>query len=113
MELTEARQRHAELSEKLLDAQYRYHVLDAPTISDAEYDQGIRDAERDRGPVPRAAHARLGDAEGRRHDLDAVHARDPPGAAAQPGQRVLRTRSSAPGRTGPPSSAGPGPTCAS
>jgi DNA ligase (NAD+) len=42
MELTEARQRHAELSEQLLDAQYRYHVLDAPTISDAEYDAGIR-----------------------------------------------------------------------
>jgi DNA ligase (NAD+) len=42
MELTEARQRHAELSEKLSDAQYRYHVLDSPTISDAEYDQGIR-----------------------------------------------------------------------
>jgi DNA ligase (NAD+) len=42
MELTEARQRHAELSEKLLDAQYRYHVLDSPTISDAEYDQGIK-----------------------------------------------------------------------
>jgi DNA ligase (NAD+) len=42
MELTEARQRHAELSEKLGDAQYRYHVLDSPTISDAEYDQGIR-----------------------------------------------------------------------
>ena len=42
MELTEARQRHVELSEKLLDAQYRYHVLDMPTISDAEYDAGIR-----------------------------------------------------------------------
>jgi DNA ligase (NAD+) len=42
MELTEARQRHAELSEKLIEAQYRYHVLDSPTISDAEYDQGIR-----------------------------------------------------------------------
>ena len=28
MELTEARQRHADLSERLLDAQYRYHVLD-------------------------------------------------------------------------------------
>jgi DNA ligase (NAD+) len=41
MELDEARREHAELSEKLLDAQYRYHVLDAPTISDAEYDQGI------------------------------------------------------------------------
>jgi DNA ligase (NAD+) len=41
-DLREARQRHAELSEKLIDAQYRYHVLDMPTISDAEYDQGIR-----------------------------------------------------------------------
>ncbi|MGH3209203.1 MAG: NAD-dependent DNA ligase LigA [Trebonia sp.] len=40
--MTEARQRHAELSEKLSDAQYRYHVLDSPTISDADYDQGIR-----------------------------------------------------------------------
>ena len=42
MELDEARHTHAELSERLLDAQYRYHVLDSPTISDAEYDQGIR-----------------------------------------------------------------------
>src|SRR6185437_3655704 len=42
MELTEARQRHAELSERLVEAQYRYHVLDSPTISDIEYDQGIR-----------------------------------------------------------------------
>jgi DNA ligase (NAD+) len=42
MDLDEARRAHAELSEKLIDAQYRYHVLDAPTISDAEYDQGIR-----------------------------------------------------------------------
>jgi len=37
-----ARQRHAELSEKLTEAQYRYHVLDAPTISDAEYDADLR-----------------------------------------------------------------------
>jgi DNA ligase (NAD+) len=43
MELTEARQRHAELSEKLLDAQYRYHVIDAPTISDIEYDTDLRE----------------------------------------------------------------------
>src|ERR1700728_710895 len=43
MELTEARHRHTELSEKLLDAQYRYHVLDAPTISDIEYDTGLRE----------------------------------------------------------------------
>src|SRR6201992_3935243 len=43
MELTEARQRHAELSEQLLDAQYRYHVLDAPTMDDGEYDRGIHE----------------------------------------------------------------------
>ena len=42
MQLTEARQRHVELSEKLSDAQYRYHVLDAPTISDGEYDTDLR-----------------------------------------------------------------------
>ncbi len=43
MELTEGRRRHAELSEKLLDAQYRYHVLDTPTISDIEYDTDLRE----------------------------------------------------------------------
>ncbi len=42
MDVNDARRQHAELSEKLLDAQYRYHVLDSPTISDAEYDAGIR-----------------------------------------------------------------------
>ncbi|HEX8006386.1 MAG TPA: NAD-dependent DNA ligase LigA [Trebonia sp.] len=42
MDLTQARQLHAELSEKLLEAQYRYHVLDSPTISDAEYDADLR-----------------------------------------------------------------------
>jgi DNA ligase (NAD+) len=43
MELEEARHRHAELNEKLLDAQYRYHVLDSPTIDDGQYDAGIRE----------------------------------------------------------------------
>jgi DNA ligase (NAD+) len=43
MELTEARRRHADLSEKLLEAQYRYHVLDSPTMDDGSYDQGIRE----------------------------------------------------------------------
>jgi DNA ligase (NAD+) len=40
--LDEARHAHAVLNEKLLDAQYRYHVLDSPTIDDGEYDAGIR-----------------------------------------------------------------------
>jgi DNA ligase (NAD+) len=43
MELDEARQRHAVLNEQMLDAQYRYHVLDAPTIDDGQYDAGIRE----------------------------------------------------------------------
>ena len=43
MELEEARQRHAELAEKVSEAQYRYYVLDAPTISDAEYDADLRE----------------------------------------------------------------------
>jgi len=42
VDFDQARQRHAELSEKLSEAQYRYHVLDSPTISDAEYDRDIR-----------------------------------------------------------------------
>jgi len=46
MELDEARQRHAELSEKLRDAQYRYYVLDTPTIADIEYDTDMRELER-------------------------------------------------------------------
>jgi len=42
MNLDEARRVHAELSERLIEAQYRYHVLDSPTIDDGEYDAGIR-----------------------------------------------------------------------
>jgi DNA ligase (NAD+) len=35
--------RHAELSALLDDYQYQYYVLDAPTVSDAEYDQAMRE----------------------------------------------------------------------
>jgi DNA ligase (NAD+) len=37
------RHRHAELSEDLLEHQYRYHVLDSPLVSDAEYDTMMRE----------------------------------------------------------------------
>jgi DNA ligase (NAD+) len=37
------RHRHAELSEELLEHQYRYHVLDSPLVSDAEYDTMMRE----------------------------------------------------------------------
>ncbi len=39
----EARERHRELAERLDDARWRYHVLDDPTLSDAEYDATMAD----------------------------------------------------------------------
>jgi DNA ligase (NAD+) len=42
-ELTAARQRHAELSEQLADAAYRYYIANAPTLSDADYDSRMRE----------------------------------------------------------------------
>jgi DNA ligase (NAD+) len=37
------RERHAELSQQIDEHNYRYHVLDSPTVSDAEYDALMRD----------------------------------------------------------------------
>ena len=39
----EARQRHADLSEQLEEARWRYYVLDAPTIADGEFDALMRE----------------------------------------------------------------------
>ncbi|HEV8172504.1 MAG TPA: NAD-dependent DNA ligase LigA [Actinoplanes sp.] len=41
----EASSRHAELSDEVRGHQYRYYVLDAPTISDAEFDHLLRELE--------------------------------------------------------------------
>ena len=38
-----ARHRHAGLSAEITEANHRYHVLDSPTISDAEYDAFMRE----------------------------------------------------------------------
>ena len=40
-----ARERHAELSQQVDEHQYRYYVLDRPTVSDAEYDALLRELE--------------------------------------------------------------------
>ncbi|MCA1683088.1 MAG: NAD-dependent DNA ligase LigA [Actinobacteria bacterium] len=40
-----ALERHAELAQLLDEHAYRYYVLDAPTVSDAEYDQLMRELE--------------------------------------------------------------------
>ncbi|WP_229829836.1 NAD-dependent DNA ligase LigA [Actinoplanes ianthinogenes] len=41
----EASARHAELAEEIRDHQYHYYVLDAPTISDGEFDRLLRELE--------------------------------------------------------------------
>ena len=41
--LAKASQRHADLSERVNDARWRYYVLDAPTISDGEFDAIMRE----------------------------------------------------------------------
>ena len=41
----EASARHAELADELRQHQYRYYVLDSPTISDAEFDRMLRELE--------------------------------------------------------------------
>jgi DNA ligase (NAD+) len=41
----ETQHRHAELAAELTEHLYRYHVLDSPTIADAEYDRLMRELE--------------------------------------------------------------------
>ena len=41
----EVRERHRELAEEINDHQYRYYVLDQPTVSDADYDRLMRELE--------------------------------------------------------------------
>ena len=46
------RERHAELATDLLEAQYRYYILDSPLISDADYDAKLRELEAIEKQVP-------------------------------------------------------------
>ena len=41
----EVRERHAELVEQVVEARYRYYVLDQPTLSDAAFDAAMRELE--------------------------------------------------------------------
>ncbi len=47
-----ARHRHAELSAEITEANHRYHVLDSPTISDAQYDALMREIRALEGRFP-------------------------------------------------------------
>ncbi len=42
---SEARERHARLSETVEDHRWRYHVMDQPTIADGEFDRLMRQLE--------------------------------------------------------------------
>src|SRR5262245_3176002 len=42
----EARDRHATLATELEEHQYRYHVLDSPSIGDSDYDKLMRELEK-------------------------------------------------------------------
>lgn len=52
--MSEAARRHAELVARIRDANHRYYLLDAPDITDAEYDQLLRELE-----ALEAAHPQL------------------------------------------------------
>ena len=69
----EAREEHRPLAEEVEDARWRYYVLDDPTLDDADFDRPAAPARGARGRVPRAAHARLADPEGRGRGVDRVH----------------------------------------
>jgi DNA ligase (NAD+) len=44
--LSDYRKRHAELVERLREANYRYYVLDDPSLTDAKYDELLRELQR-------------------------------------------------------------------
>jgi DNA ligase (NAD+) len=46
------RERHAELATELLEAQYRYYILDSPLVSDADYDSKLRELEAIEQQIP-------------------------------------------------------------
>ncbi|MEU5905083.1 NAD-dependent DNA ligase LigA [Micromonospora sp. NPDC047527] len=48
----QARERHATLSRELTEHQYRYYVLDAPIVADAEFDKQLRELEALEGEFP-------------------------------------------------------------
>jgi DNA ligase (NAD+) len=48
----DAARRHAELAERIGDAQFRYYVLDSPTMADGEFDTLLRELEALEGQYP-------------------------------------------------------------
>ena len=66
MELAAAKKRIAELSKELEAHNYRYYVLNDPTVSDFSYDEMMRGAAGTGSSVSLVAAADLADPTGRR-----------------------------------------------
>ena len=84
----EAKVRVEELREQLNHHSYRYHVLDDPEVSDAEYDELMRELAALEDALPRADHAGLAHAARGRRAGRPVRAGRAPRADALAGQRV-------------------------
>ena len=109
-ELFDARLRAEELRAQIRYHDYRYYVLDSPEISDAEYDELMRELKADRGALPAAHHPRLAHPAGGRPAGGGLRGRAAPPAAPVAGQRLQRrgaaglasSRCHPPGRGGLP-----------
>ena len=88
--LAAARARVDELRAQLAHHNYRYYVLDAPEVTDAEYDALAARARRARAEAPHAADARLAHPARGRRAVGAVRARAPLVAPALARQRLRR-----------------------
>ena len=97
----EARHRWTELAEEIRAHQFAYYVLDAPTVSDARVRRADARAGGARGArIPSCARPTRPPRRSAATFSTDVHAGRPPGADAQPGQRLLRRRAGAPGPRG-------------
>ncbi len=85
-ELATAKLRADELRAKLEHHSYRYYVLDAPELSDADFDQLLRELRALEEKHPDSADAGLADATGGRRGVGAVRAGEALGAPALLGQ---------------------------
>ena len=92
MTVTDPAARVAELRAVLNEANYRYHVLDAPTISDREYDLLFKELNELEAAHPELVTDGLADPAGRGAGRGRVSIGPPRRADAQPRQRLRRRR---------------------
>ena len=108
-ELAQAKLRVEELREQLNFHSYRYHVLDDPEVSDAEYDELMRELRALEERFPELVTPDSPDAAGRRDPGRPVRARRAPHADALARQRVQPRGARGMGGSGSSARSAPGP----